>query len=308
MKKILSIFVAATVLAFSGSAIASAVLVDSVGGVSVKFPNEKISVGEIGMELPQGSSVSTDNSGKASILLETGTIAEIGPESSYSVGGESKEAKTAEFGGGIMLAMREMSASGEEPNVHGMVRGVRTFKKAKPRPKANIIGAIYPKATSLLLTDKISFEWDSEPKIDWPSPAIVIDDASAKNIAIIPIKQNQSSVIVPNSSAKFERGKKYSWYLATRSPALSGKTGRFEFGVLPARAEKELNSEIKKIKDLKMSPDGEAFMTAQVYYRYGLYRMSVDALTPVYEKNRQEIVGKLIELCQRKMGVRRIKD
>ncbi len=260
------------------------------------------------MELPQGTSVSTDNSGKASILLDTGTVAEIGPESSYAVGGESKEAKTAEFGGGIMLAMREMSASGEEPTVHGMVRGVRTFKKAKPRPKANIIGAIYPKATAVLLTDKIPFEWDSEPKVDWSAPAVVIDDASAKNIAIIPIKQNQNSVIVPNSSAKFERGKKYSWYLATRSPSLSGKTARFEFGVLPSRAEKELKSEIKKIKDLKMSPYGEAFMTAQVYYRYGLYRMAVDTLQPIYEKTGQENIGKLIDLSQRKMGIRRIKD
>ncbi|HQC50351.1 MAG: hypothetical protein BWY40_00666 [bacterium ADurb.Bin270] len=308
MKKILYIFTATALLAISTSAFASAILVDSVGGVSVKFPDEKIMAGEIGMEMPQGSFVSTDNSGRASILLETGTVAEIGPDSNYSVGRESKEVKSSEFGGGIMLAMREISASDEGPTVHGMVRGVRTFKRARPRPRANIIGAIYPKATNVLLTDKISFEWDSEPKVDWPSPAIAIDDASAKNIAIIPIKQNQSSAIVSNSSARFERGKKYSWYLATRSPELSGKTARFEFGVLPYRAEKELNSEIEKIKGLKMSPDGEAFMRAQVYYRYALYRMAVDTLQPIYKKTGQENIGKLIDLSQKKMGIRRSKD
>lgn len=288
---------------------ASGVLVDAKGKVDVTLPGGAPQPGRIGLELPDGSSVSVRSDGAASVMLESGAIDDIPQGEAYKVGSEAKGAKRIELGSGLAVAMRELAAAGKDPTVHGMVKAA-----VGPRGKIGLaagfvaggINAVYPSGTSIRLGAIITFRWDPTPPVDWAKPAIVVDDANKQHIATRPVAAGSHELSIDSSNIGIKKGGAYSWYLATQEGSLKGKTSRFEFRTLSGADEKQLDGDISKIRALDMSKDGKNLLIGQIYISRGLNDDAARTLDPLWQKLQPPFVKKLLRLAYSRMG--RAKD
>jgi hypothetical protein len=296
------------VVMFSANVNASAVIIDASGDVKAALPGKSAAAVSVGMEFPNGTTIKVGAKGFASVLLDSGELDQIAGGSSYTVGGAGAQSgRRVPLSGGIAIAMRELSSKGDEPAVHGMVRETRQvsrdkFKKRASGPNPNLIGAKYPIETGVELGSEITFKWEKTPSLDWENPVIIIDDASKNRLAVIAVSKNTSELTVKTSRAKLAKGRKYSWYLGTSKPSVSGKTMRFEFWTISVADETKIQNEMSKINSLKLGPDGRALLKAQVYYGNGLYMKAVNELEPLYAKNRLPFAEKIINSSYSRMG------
>lgn len=291
------------VLAAPSAAFASGVLVDARGKVEVRTKGGMPITGAVGLELPEGAVVTVAAGASAAVMLESGAIDQIGAGQSYTVGKEAPvEKKRTNLPAGVAVALRELAGSGEGPTVHGML------KKAGPSAAAQIpanlfgIAAIFPSLTGILLTPTIIFRWTPTPAVDWPHPALVIDDAAGKHIAVRPITPGSHELSVSAAAAGLKKGNRYSWYLATQEGALNGKSGRFEFWTLSAAKEQELAASIARVRAMDMSEEGKALLIGQLDLGMGLNEEAVEVLRPLWQKTQAPFVKKLLWLGYGRMA------
>lgn len=299
-----ALVVIAVALVFTPSSlIASAVLIDAKGKVSVILPGKEVERAKVGMELPDGSIVNVTDGG-ASVLLESGTLDEIASKTTYTVGVKSDEGKRTDLGGGIALAMRELAATGEGPTVHGMVKeakGPRDLRIDFGKGAASSQMGLFPTGTKVVLGESQSFRW-SRP-VDYANAVLVLDDAKRNRLAIANLKRGDTSFTRSSAKLHLTKGNSYSWYLGeSAGDGIKGRTGRFVFQTLAASDESSLNSKKGRIDSLKMGGEGKDLLKAQLYFQYGLYDDMVKALRPIYEKSRAPFVKKLMRFGYTKMG------
>lgn len=305
MKHALAIIFAIASITVSQAAFSSAVLIDAKGDVKVAAPGQPALAATSGMELVNGSTVAVGAGASASVLLESGAMDQIPPGGSYRVGEATGGGNRTNLGSGITLAMRELAAQGDGPTIHGMVReakGPSDKLRKLSEVKGFGISAIYPRGTSIRLGPTLKFEWEPTPRVDWPAPALVIDDAGKKQVTAAPIPEGSTTITLDTATIGLKKGQNYSWYLATRKPAVKGKTMRFTFKALTATDEGRINSEISKIHGLKMGADGTDLLIAQLYYKDGLYEDMVKTLLPLWNRNKAPFIRKLLRLGYSKMG------
>lgn len=308
MKKQFTLIIFALFTFITTNVFASAVIVDMTGSVKAKLPGKSEALATSGMELPDGTVVNVGGGAEASLLLDSGALDQLSSGSTYTVGKTSAGEKRTNLGSGIALAMRELSNEGEGPTVHGMVRETGTvvadrdkFKKSK-KSNPNMVDAIFPRGTGVVVGSKITFKWENTPAVNWNAPVLIIDDASKKHIAVLPIAKDSTSLSTTVANAKIVRGAKYSWYLGTKSPGVKGMTKRFEFWTLTTSKEGSLKGDLAKIRGLNMSNNGKGLLIAQTYYANGLYDDMVRELAPVYSKNKAPFIKKLLRDGYAKMG------
>ncbi|MFA4875193.1 MAG: hypothetical protein WC956_05320 [bacterium] len=301
------LFSAAIVLIISVPFVAhaSAVLLDAKGSVSVTLLGNKPSPAKIGLELPDGSVLKVGKGGKASVMLDTGAVDEITGEASYTVGPKAKSSKRTELGNGVRVAMRELSAGGPNPTVHGMVK--EAGGPASKMPSLDAFGAgglraIYPIGTAIRLGPTISFRWEGAQNVKWPEPVIVIDDASQKHVAVKAIRPGSSEYSASPKELGLAAGGRYTWYLASNKGGVAGKTSRFEFTTISQADERALDTDIAKAKSLEMSQDGKELLAAQLFYQRGMYDDMVRKLAPLWQRTRAPFVGKLLKYGYSQMG------
>lgn len=304
MKKIYSLYAFLFLLFFSTSVFASGVLIDVNGMVHVRPPKAKEVSGRLGLELVNGSVIKTGLKASASVLLDDGTMDEIPQNTEYTVGANQSGKKTV-LGSGITVAMKELASKGEGPTIAGMVRAAKgpseKFKNIKKVEGFGING-IYPRETAILLRKNVVFKWESEPKVDWASPVVVVDDEKNEHIAVLPIEPSSTEIALVTTEHPLQKGAKYSWYLATKEPELKGKTMRFAFTTLPAADEAKLKTEENTVKALPIGESGKKLLKAQLLYKYGLTAKMVEVLNSLWNEAESEYVRKLLWLGYAKMG------
>ncbi len=300
---LISVLTSALVL-ISTSALASGVLVDVDGKVSVKLPGKSEIAASSGTELPDGTIVRAGKGSSASIMLISGAIDEVESGSTYKVGDGLEGKKRTDLGGGIGKAMRELVASGKGPTVHGMVREA----KGPGRIGSLSLGlgggleGLYPRRTTIVLGEKIVFKWNDSFKANWKNPVLIIDDANDKHIAILPIKSLSKNYSTTPARAHIVRGRKYEWYLGSGRKNPKRKSAKSPFRTLSTAKEKRYMADKKRIASLKMSSEGKKILLAQLSFQYKLYDDQVAILLPIWKTNKSPFVKKLLFLGYHKMG------
>ncbi len=305
MKNFIRLMLIALFVSAPLAARASAVLIDAKGTVNVTIPGKKAVSARVGLEIPDGSVVNVGKSGKASVMLDSGSVDQIAAGSSYTVGAKAKGVTRTELGSGIALAMNELAAGKGGPTVHGMVKEARG--PASKLPALDALGsgglrAIYPIGTAIRLRSSISFRWEGAQQVSWPAPAIVVDDASQKHLAVKAIKPQSSEFSAQTKELGLTAGGKFTWYLASNEKGVVGKTSRFEFTTLSAADERALDADVAKVKSLDVSGEGKSLLVAQLYYQRGMYDDMVRELAPLWQKGATPFVGRLLKFGYSQMG------
>ena len=303
MKKILSFLSLAAVVLFSVPIFASGVLIDVKGDVKITGSSGKKIDAKIGTELIDASKIVVAKNSAAAVLLQSGAVDKISSGQTYIVGKDVAKSRKS-FGEGMTVAMRELSSKGKGPTIHGMVKDVKGPDKSKKFiiDNQNEIVALFPRQTSIRFNPKIEFSWNSKPAVNWQSPVIVIDDAQNQHIAVIDVPANSTAMSVDAVAAKLNKGESYSWYLATKNPALKGKTSRFFFDIISAEKESKLESEIAEIRALGLGEQATNVLIAQVCFAAGLYNEVVDLLLPIWRSEKTNFTGKLLWLSYTKLA------
>lgn len=294
-------FLMLIVAALPVPALASGVLVDARGKVEVAVGKGPPFAGTIGQELPDGAVITVAAGGAAAVMLESGAVDQLAAGQAYTVGKEAPAAKRTSLAGGVAIAFRELAGSGEGPTVHGML------KKAAPQQfnvPSNLFGiaAVFPSQTAVRLGPTITFRWTESPAVDWPKPALVIDDAGGRRVAVRPIAPALHELIVDPAASGLQKGNRYSWYLATQEGGVKGKTARFEFWTLSAAQGRELDATIARVKALDMSEDGKALLIGQMDLGLGLNEDAVKVLEPLWQRTQALFVKKLLWLGYSRMA------
>jgi len=305
MKNAFSVILAFVAVTLASSAVhATAVLIDVQGDVGITASGSKLTA-TIGAELADGSVVKAGEGAKASVLAQSGELYEIKGGQSYTVGSKAGSARSTDLGSGITLAMREMAAGGEGPTVHGMVKKVEG-------PKGKLGGfsgsgtalvGTHPVGTALILGPTVTFRWSRSVGDLWQSPAIVIEDAAKKRLAVNAISAKAKSFKASASKTRLKKGAEYSWYLASTKGGVNGKTARFAFSTLAPVEEKRLAEEKGRIDSLSIGADGKGLLAAQLFYRYKLLDDMVKTLEPIWARTKAPFVKKLLHNGYSRMGM-----
>jgi len=294
---------------FATSALASGVLVDAKGTITVTMPNGKRVAAKTGLELPDGTKVSAAASSGASVMLMDGSIAEIGAKQDFTVGKVVKSAGRRTVIEGIALAMNEATAAGSGPTVHGMVKMTQLGPGA-PKARLSSIGSVlgpqgtYPVETTIELPAEITFEWRAGTKFNFANPVIVIEDSLNKKILIRKIAPSKSVITIKTDDLRLANGASYSWYFASDEKGkIMGKSRRFNFAVLSASEKRRFDEDKRKVETLQLSDDARRFLVAQLYFRARMMSAMVKTLLPLWEKDHADAVKKLLFLGYTRMGL-----
>lgn len=301
MFRAMIVVIAVLMLAVPGNSFASAVLIDAQGKVQVTIAGKAESA-KPGLELPDGSTVEVKD-GSAQVLLESGAMDGIPANTKYTVGQKAHSGSQTDLGGGIALAMKEITASGEGPTVHGMVKKVGGPQQIRLGAKASAKGlrGVYPVGTAVALEPTITFKW-SEPA-NFKEPVLVIDDAKRNRLAVVRIKPDQTSFYRSAEKLRLKNGESYSWFIGESVGGdVKGRTARFKFTTLADSEIKSLGSQKAKIEAMQMGRDGKDLLLAQTYFGYGLYDDMVNRLLPLYARAPTPFTKKLLRLGYARMG------
>lgn len=272
--------------------LASAVLVEAKGNVSIKLSDGSTPKAAIGLELPDQTKVTIGQNSSALVMLSTGAVDKIGASSAYVVGAKEKKEVKNSIINGFAVAMKEAVSDSENAIAHGMVKMGRLGPGA-PMPESGTqtlgMKIYYPKETALFYKPNLEFKW-VEGGIDWDNPVLVIDDKDKKHIKVISLKKEMSKFSVSSSQLNLKKGEAYSWYLAQKNnEQIDGKTPRYNFSILSSAKQAELDRELAKINSLGLTePSSKQFLKAQIYYNFKLYSDVVNLLLPIWEKEQTE--------------------
>jgi hypothetical protein len=293
---------------FSAASHASGVIVDVKGNVNIQLPDGKTNEAKIGVELPDGAKISTDKSSSISVMMMDGSIVDIEEKKDYTIGVNNKKTSSKTVIDGLALAMNEASASFSGPTVHGMVKMTQLGPNA-PMPSyisaTNILGpyGIYPVETIIDLSDEIVFSWRMDKQLQFTNPVVVVENSKGKKLAIKTVSQKDTSAAMKVSRLKLQPGENYSWYLASNDKRrLTGKTRRYNFGILSTPDKIKLEQDKHKIMAMNISDDGKKFLIAQLYYRVKMNDAMVKTLLPLWEKEHSDAIKKLLRLGYSRMG------
>lgn len=280
------------ILAISSYALASAVLIDVKGDVQIKLTDKDISDAKVGLELPGGSVIETKDNGSAAVMLDSGAIEKVAPNSSYNIGKTQNEEGRTDLGAMFAAVMQELTAE---------IKGTPRINDAGILASLGV-NAVYPSGTAIIFSKNIIFKWDKKPQINWPSPAIIVDDKDKRHIVVRPLRSGQVEIVIKAQDAKISKGNEYSWYLASKDRGIKGKTRRFRFKIISVADESELQSEIAKINSLDISQDGRDILIGQMYFGKNMFSDAVKILEPLWEKDKTPFVGKILRLSYVKMS------
>jgi len=289
-------------------AYASGVIIDSKGEIEIKLPDGRTTEAKLGVELPDGTKISTKKSSCISIMLMDGTIEDIGENKSYVIEANKKDTSSKTFIEGLALAMNEAKASSTGPTVHGMVKMTQLGPNASMPSyisATNLLGpyGVYPVGTIIEMEKDITFRWRMDKKLNFPNPVFILEDANRKKIIIKAINPEDTELTLKTSKLKLQEGKNYSWYLASNSKRrIIGQTIRYNFGIISQTEKNRLELDKQKIAKMNISADSKEFLIAQLYYRAGMYDAMVKTLLPIWEKEQSDAVKKLLYLGYSKMG------
>lgn len=303
MKLFSAIVAAFSLIIMCSLAQASAVLVDAKGDVKVK-QGKREAAAKIGDELADGAVVRVGKGSSASLLSEAGSIDEIGPGKSYTVG-KAAEANSTKLGGRIAVAMREMAAKGEGPTVHGMVKeagGPRPVRIDFDKLGGAGLTALYPSGTAVRLGHVVEFRWSEPIGKGWVRPALALFDRSGQRIALEKLKAGDRSFRGSASKLGLKRGSSYKWFLAVNDGGLRSRTPEYKFSTLSEGDERSLAGDLSKVAKLGFSDDGRALLDAQVYFGHGMYDEAVRTLEPSCAGSPSPFAKKLLHMSYMRMG------
>lgn len=267
------------------AAAASAVLLDMSGKVSVKLPDASAPKVQAGMELPDGSVLSVAAEGRASVLLQSGALREVAAGEEFTVGAAAAKSGGREIGRGIAVAMGELSGSGPEPTVHGMVKeaaGPKQGLQGFSFGAGSALRGISPVSTAIRSGGALTFRISQPVPSEWKSPLLIVDDAAGRTLLTRKLIPGKLDFTVTSGEFRPAPGGKYSWYLGVlQAGKPAGRTARFEFTVLSTADEKALSAELAKVDALKVGAAGKAILTAQLLQSYRLYEEMVRTLAPL---------------------------
>ncbi len=298
---VIGIFITANVFA-------SAVIVDVKGKASIKLPDGKSLSPDIGIDLPDGTKIRTDDTSSLSLMLMNGTIDDISGKQSYTVGATANDGQKKTVLQGIALAMNEISSTGSGATVHGMVK-MTNLGPEGPKPTfAPIPGSLGPQGTypvniALEPVDRITFRWEVGSKIDFTNPYVIIENDKKKIIATSPITPISTEVSIKNSLMKLQPGQRYAWRFASNEKGkYLGKSRKFNFSILSIPKKKTFNEDLAKLKTMKISDDGKLFLSAQLYFSYKMYDKMVECLLQLWDKNKTDVIKKELFMAYQRMG------
>lgn len=291
------------------AALASGVLVDTKGNVTVTMPGGKNVAVKTGVELPDGAKISVGSGASASVMMMDGSIQEIGAGQKYTLGGTEKPGGQRTVIQGIALAMNEATATTSGPTVHGMVKMGR-LGPGTPKPGLLFLGnslgpqGLFPVGTTLDMASEITFRWSETAKIDFANPTIVVEDSAGKKVLARKISPATPQITVKTGDLGLEPGKDYAWYLASNEgEKYSAKGARNNFGILSASEKNRLDEDKNKVAAMKISDDGKNFLIAQLYFRSKMLDMMVKELLPLWQKDHSDAVKKLLYMGYGRMGM-----
>jgi len=297
----IAMIVALTLIA--SGAHASAVLVDAKGDVKVRQGKSETKA-RIGVELADGAVVIAGDKSAASILSESGSLDEIAAGQSYTVG-KPLAAKSTSLGSGIAVAMKEVSAGGKGPTVHGMVKeaggGGRLAIDFDKLGGQGLI-ALYPSGTVVRIGPTIEFRWSEPVGKDWVNPTLALFDVAGKRVSELPLGIGDTSLSICPCKLGLRPGADYKWFLATADKGLSSKTHEFKFSTLSDNETRRLDNELSKISSSDLSEDGKALLDAQIYFSHSMYEEAVKGLSPAYARSPSPYAKKLLYLGYMRMG------
>ena len=288
-------------LLIGSTADASGVLLDVQGKVGVTLPGGGAAKAASGLDLPDGSVVALEQGAKASVLLESGAVDQLAAGGRYTVGSKAAGSKRTDLGSGIAMAMRELSASGEGPTVHGMVK--EAAGPSRNLPDLAILGsggfaARFPVGTTIRVDTTIVFRWSGQVA----ASVIVIDNAKQQHVAIKPLAVGKDEIALNTASLGIAKGQKYSWYLGENERRPLGKTARYAFDTLSAAEEASLKADLAKVQKLDMGSDGKALLTAQLYYQRQMYDDMARTIEPLWQREQNAFAKKLLFTGYSRMG------
>lgn len=308
MKLVKTLIMCALICALSATAYASGVVVDSKGEVKIKLPDGKTNQAKVGVELPDGTKISTAKSSSISIMLMDGSIEDIGEKKDYTIGGNKKEASSKTVIQGLALAMNEATTSTSGPTVHGMIKMTQLGPSA-PTPSyisaTNILGpyGIYPVGTIIDLPEEIAFSWRMDKQLNFTNPVVIVENAKGKKLVVKNVSPKDTQVAMKTAKLNLQQGENYSWFLASNEKRrIIGKTRRFNFGIISVKEKNILEQDKQKIMAMNISDDGKEFLFAQLYYRAKMNDAMVKTLLPLWEKEHTEALRKLLYLGYSRMG------
>lgn len=296
-------------LAFSASAFASAVLIDSKGSVKITSAKGADIPANTGSELPDGAKVTTSKNASASLMLMDGTIRELKNGEELVVGAPSKKMENKTVIEGITLAMKEATTKESGPTVHGMVK-MNQLGPGSPKPALEPIGralghqGLYPAGIAMELPENINFKWEKDDKIRIDNPVIVIEGNNKEKLLVEKISLDKSEIEICSCKLSIHSGGEYSWYLASQDgDKILGKSRRFHFSILSEAEVQQLKKDSETINSMDMSEDGKNFLLAQMYFKYKMYDKMTETLLPLWKKEKTDTVKKQLFVGYTKMGI-----
>ncbi len=299
------------------------VLIETQGPVTIASPEGRSLGTAVGTELEPGSTVNTGEGGRALIMLMNGAVITIAEHESYLVGvfpptGILKpvmlKGLTVALSEAVLLQLpitaSAMSARNRTapPHAKGVTKMGRVGPDRPPPPvvpmgrkRANHVEGIHPVETSIILPDKLTFEWRGRLLPD--DPALVLEDVQHDRRTFDIPHSRSTKLTVDANRLGLTRGDTYSWYLASRGDKPGrGRTRRFAFSVLTAHQEKLLQRDVDTIDSIAQTPDGRAFMKGQLCFNYGMNYKMVETLLPLWKKHRSSALKKLLKLGYARLG------
>lgn len=294
-----------TLLFFPQIVFASAVLIEAKGKVDVSIAGKKVTP-TVGLELPDGATVKPAQAARASVMLLDGAIFTVNAGETFEVGPREKTKGQPTLIAGIQLALAEAKESGASPTVHGMV------KMGQPqtgKPKGKMLGAgsfgvegIAPVYTTIEVLPTTTFEWKADKP--WSNPVFVITDGEKNTVFTKDLQAGATRVTVSRDAAKLVPGKQYSWHLGARQGSnVTVKGSRFPFKIMSEEAARVLAIDEAQVAKLEItSPEANALLAAQLYYKHGLYVKMTETLLPHYKSEEGGAMKSLLYVAFRRMG------
>ena len=198
-----------------------------------------------------------------------------------------------------------VTQSGSGPTVTGMVKMIPGAPKAgqlKVTPAVGGIEAVYPNNTTIRLVDDIVLQW-SGTDTRGEKPVLVFFESGQKP-QTFDLTAAQKQFSLNGKTLGLAKGKTYNWYLGRLEKGKPiAQSQKFSFQTLGEVKEVELEMSLANLKSLNPeTPEGEAFLKAQVFYQYKMYDRMVAELEPLYATNKTGALKRLLFLGNIRMG------
>jgi len=303
------IFLVSLLFLLPSLAFSSAVLLETTGKVDLKPGGKGSAKPELGMELTDGTLITTAAGATATVMLMSSEIDKIASQSTYTVGAPPAPEVKKSIISGIALALNEATSDSEAAVAHGMVKMGRVGPGA-PEVSPLAFGGIgvttyFPRYTAIGYSPTIVFRWNHKG-LNWTNPVLVIQDANKKMLKVVQLKRGLGEISVSSALVKWTKGASYGWYLGEKTADdVKGMTTIATFRILSDEEQKALYEDKRKVVALGLkNAASRAYILGQLYYKYGLYNDMIVSLRPLWEdKERSTTLKNLLYIGYKIMGM-----